>query len=214
MMNIKKLVTFSILILAILSVAVFAALPIDWIGIARMGGSIAPDGTVITAFIDGQEVARTTIGDPTLVCSIGDCSGYYLIHVPGNEGDAVTFKINGVGANEGPQSWIVPQSTRYYYLDLSLDTVIEVPEEEAVTGEAGGPGEEVAETTTTTLIMLPGETTTTTLEVPSGETVPTLPAGMPTGLAALTQTPIELVVVVIVVVIAASVFVARKRGYI
>jgi len=96
-----------LLCLLVLPIA-FAAFPGNWWGKVYIGGEQAPDGTTINAYIDGNLVATTNVGD-----KLG--SGYYELFIDGNAGDTIIFKIGSVEAgtdifSDGPH----PQ------LDLSL----------------------------------------------------------------------------------------------
>ncbi|MEM5766127.1 MAG: PGF-pre-PGF domain-containing protein [Candidatus Aenigmatarchaeota archaeon] len=97
------------------------SLPGDWKGYVFIDGSIAPDGTPVSATINNVEVASTTVG------AVESGTGYYLIHVPGNTGDKVKFKICGVNVTLEEQSWSVgphPNTTSGSpYINLSITTL-------------------------------------------------------------------------------------------
>lgn len=91
----------------LLSMSAYASdLPGTWRGYVTLGGSQAPDGTFVQAFIGGSAVATVRVG----ITPLGDTLpvGYYIINVPGASGDSVTFKVNGLtitGANTTAQQW-------------------------------------------------------------------------------------------------------------
>ncbi len=47
-------------------------------------------------------------------------NGFYNIHVPGNDGDNITFKIYGVSVNEGAQTWNC-SAPGYHTMNLSMN---------------------------------------------------------------------------------------------
>jgi hypothetical protein len=55
------------------------------------------EGTLVEAFLDGEEVAETTVDD----------QNNYLLLVPG-PGEQVTFKVGGIEANESAE-WVSGQ---------------------------------------------------------------------------------------------------------
>lgn len=83
----------------------------------------APTGTIITAEIDGEEVATN---DPDGTTAVGE----YTLAIVADEGDVVVLKVNGVvgGQTTHPD----PMSTFEVVLNLSVGVV-------AFTAEAGGP---------------------------------------------------------------------------
>jgi len=87
----------------------------DWYGRLYIDGTLASDGTLVCAYVNGVENARTTIGGAST-------SGMYLLHVYGNTGDNVTFNIfcdSDYPAKEGKQNWAV--SLPSHALNLTID---------------------------------------------------------------------------------------------
>jgi PGF-pre-PGF domain-containing protein len=119
----KKFLIFSFLLAPFLISIVLAqeSLPGDWKGYAYINGSIAPDGTPVSAVIGTSWVANTTVG------AVESGTGYYLIHVPGNSGDKVKFKICGVNVTLDEQDWSPgphPNATTGSpYINLSITTL-------------------------------------------------------------------------------------------
>jgi len=93
---IKKLLLYLLLILLTLSLAY--AIPGSWYGYVTLDGSLAADGVVVDAYIDGTIVGTTTVGAV-------QSNGYYLIHVEGSSGDSVQFKIYGNNVTQAAQTW-------------------------------------------------------------------------------------------------------------
>ena len=91
-----------------LSGALFAIsdTPADWWGSVTINGTNSPNGTVVEAFVDGTFTANATTG-VGIICSVSNCSNYYLLHVAGSNGSNVTFKVYGVSVNESNQSWLL-----------------------------------------------------------------------------------------------------------
>jgi len=87
----------------------------DWDGRLYINGTIASDGTLLCAYVNGVETDRTTIGaDGT--------SGMYLVSLPGTTGNTVTFKVfcdSDYPAKEGAQSWSA--SPPRHHLNLTID---------------------------------------------------------------------------------------------
>jgi hypothetical protein len=79
-------------------VSLVSAVPASWYGYVTINGSLAPDGAVVDAYIDNSIVATTTVGAV-------QSNGYYLIHVEGNVGDNVSFKVYGNNVSEAAQTW-------------------------------------------------------------------------------------------------------------
>lgn len=170
----------------------------DWWGVVTIADSQAPDGTVVTAFVNGDEVMSVSVGaiEP----------GYYLVHVEGSEGDIVTFKINGVDAEQGAQVW----SSGDHRLDLSAGAAAATTTTVAPAEVPPGEGEEATTTTAPTeaTTTLPTEATTTT-------TLPQLPLGLPelpTMLAiAGQQIPTLWVVLAVVVVVLLLILIFKRE---
>lgn len=99
-------------------------LPSSFWGIAKVNGVTPPDGTLVTAWINGVQYASTkTMSYP------GWGSGLYALNVPGDQtgtpqieggvqGDAITFKVGGLIASP-TGTWRGGTNTR---LDLTAST--------------------------------------------------------------------------------------------
>lgn len=82
-----------------------------WDGYAYVDGSLAPNGTMVSAYINGVNLADSfAVGsglfDPPQV------PYYYKLNVESSNGNNVTFRINGVqinGTNTTPQPWSTSQ---------------------------------------------------------------------------------------------------------
>lgn len=94
---IKKLLLYLPIILVLISSAY--AIPASWYGYVTLDSSTADDGVIVDAYIDGSIAGTTTVGAV-------QSNGYYLVHVEGNVGDEVSFKIYGNNAAEMSQAWI------------------------------------------------------------------------------------------------------------
>jgi PGF-pre-PGF domain-containing protein len=81
-----------VLFLLLFTVTVSAVSFGDWAGYVFFSGSIASDGTYVTAHINNASTASGT----ARVGSVESGTGYYLIHVDGTQGDPVNFKICGI----------------------------------------------------------------------------------------------------------------------
>lgn len=92
----KKLIIY--LPIFIFLVSLVYAIPASWYGYVTINGSIASDGAVIDAYIGDSIKATTTVGAV-------QSNGYYLIHVEGNVGDNVSFKVYGNNVSEVAQTW-------------------------------------------------------------------------------------------------------------
>jgi hypothetical protein len=124
----KELTTisfFSVFFILLLSVSYGQSppLPGDWAGYVTINSSTASDGTPIKSYVDGTAAESTTVG------AVESGTGYYLIHVTGQSGQNVTFKVCGVSAyptNTTPQSWSVgphPVGSSPYF-NLSITTLV------------------------------------------------------------------------------------------
>ena len=143
----------TVALLALVPVALFAQqpdTPHQFYGTATLeGGTLAPDGTVVAALLDGVEVATTEVES-----SFQD--GFYLLRVGAAAGDptfaggTVTFTVDGVATGDSI-AWL-SQATNDPDVagdDLNLtgggavaeeDDVPEVPEEVDLTGPRGERG--------------------------------------------------------------------------
>ncbi|MBN2095293.1 MAG: hypothetical protein JW727_04545 [Candidatus Aenigmarchaeota archaeon] len=105
-----KLVLAGFFLLLVSVAPAFAAFPGDWWGRAYVGSDLAPDGTPVSAYIDGELYDTTLVGE-----RIGP--GYYeLIVSDADEGDTIVFKIGSVEAQEGA----VFSDGSHEQLDLTL----------------------------------------------------------------------------------------------
>ena len=94
----------------------------DWWGTVTINGAYA-DGEDVSAYINNVKVARATVGAIQ--------PNYYLIHVEGNEGDDVIFKVNGKEATT--QSWSKGDH------ELDLEVVIDTNTNEETTSTPSSP---------------------------------------------------------------------------
>ncbi|HEY90579.1 MAG TPA: PKD domain-containing protein [Dehalococcoidia bacterium] len=93
--------------------------PLLYHGNVTVGGTDAPAGTIISAEIEGEEIATSTTAE----------AGTYELDVGAHEGDVVILKVDGV---EGGQTTHPDPKTAFeVVLDLSVP--------EPLTAEAGGP---------------------------------------------------------------------------
>ncbi|MBW2984950.1 hypothetical protein KY361_07555 [Candidatus Woesearchaeota archaeon] len=76
------------------------AVPASWYGYVALNGSTASDGVIVDAYISNSIAGTTTVGAV-------QSSGYYLIHVEGNVGDSVSFRIYGNNVTQAAQTWSV-----------------------------------------------------------------------------------------------------------
>lgn len=115
---------FTVVILFILSASLALAIPATWYGYAYLDGSLAPNGTNVTAYINGG----TTVAGFAVVGTVAD-AGYYIIHVPTTDptaeysGSNVTFKVgyNIVQASNGSNSSAQLWNLGEYILNLSAN---------------------------------------------------------------------------------------------
>ena len=120
--ELTTIIFFSISFILLLSISYGQSLPGDWKGYVTINSSTAPDGTPIKSYVDGTAAESTTVG------AVESGTGYYLIHVTGQSGQNVTFKVCGVSAyptNTTPQSWSVgphPVGSSPYF-NLSITTL-------------------------------------------------------------------------------------------
>ena len=87
--------------------------PHVFVGTATMAGAAAPDGTMVTAMVDGQEAASTMVA--------GGAGGYTLLVDQGDmsfTGKTVTFRVGGTDAAESA-TWMQGGANE---LDLSTAT--------------------------------------------------------------------------------------------
>lgn len=110
--------------------------PLLYNGGVTIDGVDAPVGTIITAEIDGEEVATNAPGGTTEV-------GTYQLDVVANEGDVVVLKVNGVVGGETTHP--DPMTNFQNIVHLSAGDAPPL----TLTAEAGGPysgavGEEIA----------------------------------------------------------------------
>jgi len=115
MMIMKKIFSFLFIFSLLFIPATFAIGPEDigdWWGIAEINGIANEYGAVVEALINEQIVASDITGSPD--------AGYYLIHVPGQHGDMITFKLCGVIVEEN-----VEWGSGNYKLNLSISGTTE-----------------------------------------------------------------------------------------
>jgi len=89
-----------------------AAPPVcDWRGYAYIDGSLANTSHVITSYTNDSQATNGTLYS----------TGYYILHVPGNDGNNITFKICGVYTNATSQTWGC-DGVGYHTLNLYINT--------------------------------------------------------------------------------------------
>lgn len=113
-MDKKILIIISFLFLLLIPF-LYASIPGDWWGTVIINGVSGNNGAVVDAYIDGNKVASSIVGEYAF--------GYYLIHVLGKSGNLIQFKVNGTKAG-GLQEWAFGS----HRLDFSVD-IEEEPEE-------------------------------------------------------------------------------------
>ena len=120
-----------------------AGIPVYYFGWVRVNGSLASDGTTVTAESSGQ-----TIGSAVVPTTLGSGSGYYHIYVNSSfSNQTVTFKVNGVTAT----TLILPEKGSASMLNLSA-TVTSSGSTTGASGSGGtGGGAELAVSETRTL---------------------------------------------------------------
>ena len=142
----------------LLSKLIFAVpgIPHQFFGSVTINGNPAPDGTIITAEIDGVEVARTTTSQGKY--------GYdpvFYIDDPNNDrsGKEIKLFVNGVEVNTGPIYFCngcVGVADSHQPLDLAITL------QGTTTTQPSSTGSYTPQTTTTTTIQPTNQTTTTT----------------------------------------------------
>lgn len=128
--------TLALLLMPAATALAVPTVPLQYQGSVSIDVVEAPIGTIITAEIDGEEVATNAPGGTTAV-------GTYKLDVVADEGDVVILKVNGVIGGETTH----PDPMTNWKVDLDL-SVGEAPPL-TLTAEAGGPysgavGEEIA----------------------------------------------------------------------
>jgi len=93
----KYLYVFSFLTSIFFLIDIASAVPpvCDWRGYAYINSSAVGTNHVVTSYTNDSQATNATIFS----------SGYYILPVPGNIGDNVTFKICGVYTNATAQTW-------------------------------------------------------------------------------------------------------------
>ena len=123
----------TVTLLALLPVGLFALqpeAPHRFFGTAWLAdGSVAPDGTVVDAWIDGIQVGTTTVESSFQ-------AGFYLLDVTPEVGEVfagknVTFNVGGVATGDSIP-WVSRQQNRGDGADLTLAALSQVPPEGAV----------------------------------------------------------------------------------
>jgi hypothetical protein len=74
------------------------AIPGSWYGYVTLDGATAADSTIVDAYIISSIAGTATVGTV-------QSNGYYLIHVLGNAGDSVSFRIYGNNVTQAAQIW-------------------------------------------------------------------------------------------------------------
>ena len=112
-MKVKFLLLFAfVLILLAMQVSAQSNQPpvCDWRGYITVDLSLANSNYVITSYTNGSSATNGTIFS----------SGYYIVPVPGNNGDNITFRVSGVLVNESTQTWSCG-GVGYNTLNLSMN---------------------------------------------------------------------------------------------
>ena len=115
--------------------------PASFDGTVTVNGEPAPDGIVVSAFIDGAEVANAATAN-----------GKYDLGVPGSAGATITFKIYNAVATTA--TWNSGELTE---LDLSAEGVV-VPKSTGDSGDSAAPG--TTSTPTPTITITEGDIST------------------------------------------------------
>ncbi|MCK4589852.1 MAG: hypothetical protein KAT77_05380 [Nanoarchaeota archaeon] len=92
----RKLLLYPLILILTLSLA--QAIPSSWYGYVTLDASTAADNAVVDAYINSAIAGSTTVGAV-------QSNGYYLVHVTGNAGDSISFKIYGNNVTEAAQTW-------------------------------------------------------------------------------------------------------------
>ncbi len=104
----------ALLFAALLASSMLSAGMGSWYGQVLINGTLAADGTLVCAYVNGVENSRA---------SVGSCPGsHYCMTVIGNTGDNVTFKVfcdSNYPAKEGVQAWSASPPTNI--LNLTVD---------------------------------------------------------------------------------------------
>jgi hypothetical protein len=78
-----------------------------WYGYVKVNDTIvaSDNTTVVSAYINSTSTpgGNTTVG--AAYCELSNCTGFYYIDVQANEGENITFKICGVNASQGQQTF-------------------------------------------------------------------------------------------------------------
>lgn len=120
-------VTLGLLLMPVATALAQPVVPTLYHGSVTIDEVDAPTGTIITAEIDGQEVATNAPDGGTTAV------GTYELEVVANEGDVVVLKVNGIPGGQATHP--DPMSTWHVVLGLSVG---EAPPP-TLTAEAGGP---------------------------------------------------------------------------
>ena len=110
------------------------SIPASFAGTVTVNGEPAPDGIVVSAFIDGDEVANAATAN-----------GKYDLGVPGSAGATITFKIYNAVATTA--TW---NSGEFTELGLSAEGVV-VPKSTGDSGDSAAPGTTSTPTPTVTI---------------------------------------------------------------
>jgi len=91
-----------------------------WYGYVKINNTIVAsnNATIVSAYVNSTSIiaGNTTVG--AAYCELSNCTGFYYIDVQANAGENITFKICGVNASEGQQTFYAgPQSL----LNLSIN---------------------------------------------------------------------------------------------
>lgn len=122
----KKYLIIAFLIF-LLPMAVFASgPPADWWGKVTIS-NMDSNGAIVSAYINGELRSTAVVGALK--------SDYYLIHVDGQSGDVVYFKVNGYDVSELPQNWSAGDNS-----ELNLTVTLPVNQGDNQQKQNGGGG--------------------------------------------------------------------------
>lgn len=130
--------TIAVLLMTSFSVAsAQRAIPHAFLGSAKVNSSPAPDGTVVAAWVDGQQVTEKSVTDGSYpVLLVESTTGSFV-------GKTVTFTIGGIPAAETAlwqQGEVTELNLTATPAEDSTTTGTPTPSPVVVTGEKGDPG--------------------------------------------------------------------------
>lgn len=111
----KFLLLFGFLLVLFFSIVTAQPSVCDWRGYITINGVLVNTSHVVTSYTNGAQATNGTVFS----------DGYYILPVPGNNGDNVTFRVCGVVAyptNVTNQNWSC-SDPGYHLLNLSITTL-------------------------------------------------------------------------------------------